>query len=99
MDTHHGARRIPREPSLGDAMIPLTFLVVSLGCAVYLYGDEAISGPVQVALFLSAAVAGQVDGTPGMGLFDKQPWKPPSIIRPAPFSTVSAIKSTGHFAC
>ena len=70
MDTHRGARREPREPSLGDAMIPVTFLVVSLGCAVYLYGDDAIFGPVQVALFLSAAVAGQVGYKNGHSIAD-----------------------------
>jgi NhaC family Na+:H+ antiporter len=48
------------EPSLGDALIPLTFLVISIALAVYMYRDDAIFGPVQVALFLSALVAGLV---------------------------------------
>ena len=60
----------PRAPTLAQAMIPLTFLVVSLGCAVYLYGDDAIFGPVQVALFLSAAVAGQVGYKNGHSIAD-----------------------------
>jgi NhaC family Na+:H+ antiporter len=50
-------RRQPRPPSLGDSLIPLLFLMTSLGCAIYLYGGDSISGPVQISMFLSAAVA------------------------------------------
>ncbi len=60
MDATTSPARTPRRPSLGDAVIPLGFLVVSLVVAIWIYGDEAILGPVQVALFLSAAVAAQV---------------------------------------
>ena len=60
MDATTSPARTPRRPSLGDALIPLGFLVVSLVVAIWIYGDEAILGPVQVALFLSAAVAAQV---------------------------------------
>lgn len=60
MDATTSPVRTPRKPSLGDAVIPLVFLVVSLVLAIWIYGDEAILGPVQVALFLSAAVAAQV---------------------------------------
>jgi NhaC family Na+:H+ antiporter len=60
----------PRAPTLAQAMIPLTFLVVSLGSAVYLYRDEAILGPVQVALFLSAAIAGLVAHRNGHSVAD-----------------------------
>ncbi|MGA7688513.1 MAG: Na+/H+ antiporter NhaC [Jiangellales bacterium] len=60
MDAKTSPARTPRKPSLGDAVIPLVFLVLSLVLAIWIYGDEAILGPVQVALFLSAAVAAQV---------------------------------------
>jgi NhaC family Na+:H+ antiporter len=43
-----------------DALIPVVFLIVALGCAVFLYGGDAIGGPVQVAMFLSAVVAALV---------------------------------------
>lgn len=46
-----------RRPSLSDAMIPVLFLIVALGCAVYLYGGDAIAGPVQLAMFLAMLVA------------------------------------------
>jgi NhaC family Na+:H+ antiporter len=48
----------PRPPSLVDALIPIVILVVFLAAAVYLYGGDAIGGPVQVALILTALVAG-----------------------------------------
>jgi len=59
MHTPHTSHT-PRPPTLWQALIPLGFLVVSLGAAVLIYGDEAILGPVQVGLFMSAAVAAQV---------------------------------------
>lgn len=49
-----------RKPSLLDALIPVIFLVVSLAAAIYLYGDNSISGPVQVSLILTAAIAGLI---------------------------------------
>lgn len=60
MEATTSPARTPRRPSIGDAVIPLVFLVVSLVLAIWIYRDEAILGPVQVALFLSAAVAAQV---------------------------------------
>ena len=62
--------RTPRAPTLADALIPLTFLVVSLGAAIIIYRDDAILGPVQVALFLSAAVAAQVGYKNGHSVSD-----------------------------
>jgi NhaC family Na+:H+ antiporter len=43
-----------------DAMIPIIALVLFLGAAVYLYGGDAIGGPVQVALILTALLAGLI---------------------------------------
>ncbi len=41
-----------------DALIPVVVLVVFLAAAVYLYGGDAIGGPVQVALIITAMIAG-----------------------------------------
>ncbi len=60
MVTPSDTKRTPHRPSLLDSMIPVVFLIASLGSAVYLYGGDAIGGPVQVAMFLSAIVAGLV---------------------------------------
>jgi NhaC family Na+:H+ antiporter len=60
MDARTDQGRAQRAPTLGDALIPLSFLVVSLGFAVVIYRGDAILGPVQVSLFLSALVAGLV---------------------------------------
>ena len=47
----------PRPPSVLDAIIPLITLMTLIGGAVMLFGLDAIDGPVQVALLLSAMVA------------------------------------------
>jgi NhaC family Na+:H+ antiporter len=60
MVTPSGTKRIPHRPSLIDALIPVIFLIIALGAAVFIYGGEAIGGPVQVAMFLAAVVAGLV---------------------------------------
>lgn len=52
--------RQPRAPSMLDALIPIVVLVVFLGSAVYLYGGDAIVGPVQVALIITAIIAGLI---------------------------------------
>ncbi len=49
-----------RPPTLIDALIPVVSLIVLLALTVYLYGDEATSGPTQVALMLSMMIAGLV---------------------------------------
>jgi Na+:H+ antiporter, NhaC family len=46
----------PRAPSLGQALVPVLFLVVLLSASVYLYGDGSSSGPNQIALILAAGV-------------------------------------------
>lgn len=45
------------KPSMGAALIPVVFLVLALAAAVYLYGGDAISGPVQLAMFLAMILA------------------------------------------
>lgn len=46
----------PREPSLLDALIPLITLVAMIAGGLALFGLDALDGPVQAALVLSALV-------------------------------------------
>ncbi len=46
-----------REASYLDVLIPLVVLILSISGAVFLFGQTAIAGPVQVALLFSAMVA------------------------------------------
>jgi NhaC family Na+:H+ antiporter len=46
-----------RNPSIGQALIPVTTLVGMLAISVALFGDESSMGPNQIALILSAAIA------------------------------------------
>src|SRR4051794_25665488 len=49
-----------KEPSLWDALFPMIVLVVLIGLSIYLYGIDATSGPLQVALLMGAVVAALV---------------------------------------
>jgi len=49
-----------QDPSLTQALVPVAVLIVLLAGAVYLFGDGSSSGPSQIALMLSAAVAALV---------------------------------------
>ena len=49
-----------KQPSFFDALIPIIFLVILLMSAIFLYGADGTSGPIQVALILSMMVAGLV---------------------------------------
>jgi NhaC family Na+:H+ antiporter len=49
-----------REPSLVDALIPLLFMIALLAASIVLFGLDAALGPLQVALLMSAVVAGVV---------------------------------------
>ncbi|NJN54700.1 MAG: Na+/H+ antiporter NhaC, partial [Anaerolineae bacterium] len=53
-------KRVIKPPTMLDALIPILSLIVLLAGAVLLYGDEATSGPTQVALLLSMMIAGLV---------------------------------------
>ena len=46
-----------REPSLTDAILPLVALAVLIAGSLFLFGMDALDGPIQVALILCAAVA------------------------------------------
>jgi NhaC family Na+:H+ antiporter len=50
----------PRPPSLLDALIPMVVLIGLLSLTIVLFGIGATDGPLQVALFASALVAGLV---------------------------------------
>lgn len=54
------SRRAPRSPSLADALIPMVVLVALLSLTIVLFGIGATDGPLQVALFAAALVAGLV---------------------------------------
>jgi NhaC family Na+:H+ antiporter len=49
--------RATKEPSYLDAVTPLIVLTVLVGGSVALFGLDAMSGPVQVAMMMSAMVA------------------------------------------
>lgn len=49
-----------RAPSLVDALIPLIFMIVMLTWSIVLFGIDAATGPLQVALLMSAVMAALV---------------------------------------
>ena len=49
-----------REPTLGQALIPVVVLIGLLASSVYLFGDGSSGGPNQIALILAAAVGALV---------------------------------------
>ncbi|WP_137166941.1 Na+/H+ antiporter NhaC [Salinimonas lutimaris] len=54
-----------KEPSLLDALLPVIALVIMMGSAVYLFGDNSSFGPNQIALLLAtgmAAIIGMKNG-------------------------------------
>jgi NhaC family Na+:H+ antiporter len=59
-DGHHGTPappRVPREPTMLDALLPIILLILLLAMTIALFGIDATNGPLQVALLLSAAFA------------------------------------------
>jgi NhaC family Na+:H+ antiporter len=53
-------RRPVRDPSLSDAIVPLVTLAGLIAGSLALFGLDALDGPIQVALVMSALVAGVV---------------------------------------
>lgn len=49
-----------RQPSIVDALIPLGFMIVMLTLSIVIFGIDAASGPLQVALLMSAVVGAVV---------------------------------------
>ncbi|NTU82054.1 MAG: Na+/H+ antiporter NhaC [Chloroflexales bacterium] len=60
MDIERSAETKIRPPSTLDALIPLGFMIGLLALSIVMFGIEASLGPLQVALFMSAVVAGVV---------------------------------------
>ncbi len=60
MNDKEEKRREITSPSMVDALIPIVSLIILLGGAIFLYGDDATSGPTQVALMLCTMIAGLV---------------------------------------
>src|SRR5215211_7698403 len=50
----------PRPPSMLDAIIPVVALIGLIALSVYLFGLDATLGPLQVALFTAATIAGLI---------------------------------------
>jgi NhaC family Na+:H+ antiporter len=59
VERHDGrqGRRVPRPPTLLDAVLPIGVLIALLATTIALFGIDATNGPLQVALCLSAAFA------------------------------------------
>jgi NhaC family Na+:H+ antiporter len=49
-----------RQPGVVWALVPVIVLVVSLGTAVALFGDDTIGGPGQIALLIAGVIAGLI---------------------------------------
>jgi NhaC family Na+:H+ antiporter len=56
-----------RKPTLVEALIPITFLIVLLSINVTVFGDAALDGSNQMVLILSAAIAGLISTRIGIG--------------------------------
>ena len=55
-----GPETPPRPPSMLDAVIPVVALIGLIALSVYLFGLDATLGPLQVALFTAATIAGLI---------------------------------------
>ena len=60
MKCHEDDTATIRPPSLLDALIPLVFMITMLIWSIVLFGIDAATGPLQVALLMSAVVAAVV---------------------------------------
>jgi NhaC family Na+:H+ antiporter len=56
-DSEDAGASAPRPPSLLDAILPIVVLIGLIALTIALFGVDATEGPLQVALFLSAAFA------------------------------------------
>ena len=55
-ETPYSPRNV-KEPSYADAIIPLVVLIGLIAASVFLFGIDAVGGPMEVALILSGMVA------------------------------------------
>lgn len=56
----------PKQPGFFLALLPILFLIVLLALNVILFGDETLSGPNQIVLLLSAAIASIIGNAYGL---------------------------------
>ena len=56
---------IKKTPSLLESIFPIVFLIVLLSINVYLFGNDALSGSIQIVLIMSSAVAALIAGRIG----------------------------------
>ena len=56
---------IKKTPSLLESIFPIIFLIVLLSINVYLFGNDALSGSIQIVLIMSSAVATLIAGRIG----------------------------------
>lgn len=63
---------VAREPSLLQAFTPLLFLIVLLMLGIYLFADDAVYGPSQIALLLAGGVASLIGIRNGISWHDIQ---------------------------
>jgi Na+:H+ antiporter, NhaC family len=73
-----------RRPSLPDALIPLAALALLIASSLWLFGLDALDGPIQVALILCCAVAALI------GLKNGHDW---SVVQEAGQAALSSITS------
>jgi len=52
--------RVPREPTYAQAIFPIVMLIALIAASVYLFGLDALDGPLQVALIVCSMVVGLI---------------------------------------
>lgn len=62
----------PPRPGLAASLAPLLTLIVLLALNVYLFGDDALSGPHQIALLVSGGLTAALAARNGVGWSDIQ---------------------------
>ena len=55
-----------KTPSMVDALVPITLLIIMLSLSVYLYGDNSSYGGNQIALILAASVGAIIGNKNGL---------------------------------
>jgi Na+:H+ antiporter, NhaC family len=56
--SERGVEPGPRQPTLTEAVLSVVVLIVLIATTIVLFGTAATDGPLQVALFTSAVIAG-----------------------------------------
>ena len=69
------AESTARPPSILDALIPVVALIALIALSVYLFGLDATSGPLQIAIFTAMVIAGLIAHKNGLNYVC---WETPS---------------------